>query len=141
MRVQWVDHLNLRVPEDRVDEFVAVYRDAFGFECEHLDSYCAGDKPFFFVRLGPDTILHVSPTDEFVRPDGSNFYHVAVAVDESQEAIRSRVRDSAAEIVQETVRLGARGESPSIYVEDPFGYVVEFKPASDALEDTSSPSR
>lgn len=127
MRVQRVDHLNLRIPDDRVDEFLALYRDAFGFECEHLDAYRSGEQPFFFVRLSSDTIFHVSPIDDFERPSGRNFHHVAVGVDESQDSIRARVRDSAAEIINESTRLGARGESPSIYVEDPFGYVIEFK--------------
>ena len=127
MDVYHVDHLNLRIPERRVDEFVSFYRDALGFELEHLDDYRAGEKGFFYLRLTEKSVVHVSPTDSFSPPDRDGFNHVALFVEESQETVRERLRDSGAEVVEEVEsRLGATGAYPSTYFEDPFGYLVEL---------------
>ncbi|UPV73606.1 VOC family protein [Halorussus limi] len=128
MNVNWVDHLNLRIPEDGVDEFVALYRDALGFDTEHLDEYRAGETGFFYLRLTDESVFHVSPTDSFTPPDGDAFNHVALFVDEPRSTVRERLQESDAEIVEDVdSRLGATGRYPSVYFEDPFGYLVELK--------------
>ncbi|MFC4543430.1 VOC family protein [Halosolutus amylolyticus] len=127
MDPNWIDHLNLRIPADSVDEFVSLYRDALGFEFEHLPAYRDGEQGFFFVRLTEETVWHVSPTESFSRPSREAVNHVAVFVDEPRSVVRDRLEDSAAEIVEEATRLGATGRYPSIYFEDPFGYLVEIK--------------
>ena len=128
MNAEWVDHLNLRIPADRVDEFVELYRDNLGFDLEHLDAYRNDEKPFFYLRLTETSVFHVSPREEsFDGPSGENFNHVAIFVDEPRSAVRKRLEDSDAEIREEATRLGATGEYPSVYAEDPFGYVIEFK--------------
>ncbi len=127
MNAEWVDHLNLRIPEDRIEEFVALYRDSLGFDIEHLDAYRAGDQGFFFLRLNDESVVHVSPTDSFSPPDGDGFDHVAIFVDEPRGAVREHLEESDAEIVDEATRLGGAGRYPSIYFEDPFGYLVELK--------------
>lgn len=49
-------------------------------------------------------------------------------VDEPREAVRERLDESAASIVDIVdERLGATGAFPSVYFEDPFGYLVELK--------------
>lgn len=131
MDVRRVDHVNLRIPRDRVDEFASLYRDHLGFDLEHLADFRDGDRDFFFLRLNEGTVVHVSPTDAFSPPDGDGYGHLALFVEESQATIRERLRESAAEIVADVDgRLGATGTGPSIYAEDPFGYVVEFKSPS-----------
>lgn len=128
MNAKWVDHLNIRIPADRVDEFVALYRDALSFEIDHLDDYRAGEKGFFYLRLTENSVFHVDPTDSFTEPDNEAFNHVAVYVDEPREVVRDRLERTNAEIVDVVDgRLGATGSFPSIYFEDPFGYLVELK--------------
>lgn len=131
MNAEWVDHVNLRIPTDGVETFVALYRDDLGFECEHLGAYRAGERPFFFLRLGERSVIHVSPSESFTRPTRENVNHVALFVDEPRAAVRKRVEESEAEIIEEAERLGATGTHPSLYVEDPFGYVIEFKSRSE----------
>ena len=121
-----IDHLNLRIPADRVDEFVSLYRDSLGFEFEHLNAYRSGDRGFFYVRLADDTVIHVSPTDSFSPPDGDGFNHVAIFVAEPRAVVRERLEDAGVEIVEEATRLGADGRRPSISFEDPFGYPIEI---------------
>lgn len=128
MNAEWIDHLNIRVPADRIDEFVALYGDSLGFEIEHLEDYRAGETGFFYLRLAENSVFHVSPTDSFTEPDNQAFNHVALFVDEPRETVRERLAASDAEIVDVVdERLGATGAFPSIYFEDPFGYLVEIK--------------
>lgn len=128
MNARWIDHLNLRIPADRVDEFVAFYRDQLGFDLEHLDAYRDGEQGFFYLRLTEESVWHVSPTEAFSPPDGDAFNHVAVFVEEPRSAVRERIEASDAEIVDVVDgRLGATGRYPSVYFEDPFGYLIELK--------------
>lgn len=128
MNAKWVDHLNIRIPAERIEEFVALYRDALGFKVEHLDDYRAGETGFFYLRLTENSVLHVAPTESFTEPDNEAFNHVALYVEEPRETVRERLEASDAEIVEVVdERLGATGAFPSIYFEDPFGYVVELK--------------
>lgn len=130
LNVRWIDHLNMRIPEERVDEFVALYRDSLGLDLEHLEAYRRGEKSFFFLRLTEHSIIHVAPTDSFVPPSHDAFNHVAFFVEETHAVVQERLEESGAEIV-DTVdrRLSATGEFPSVYFEDPFGYIIELKSA------------
>lgn len=128
MNVQWVDHLNLRIPEDRVGEFVSLYGDALGLDLEHLEAYRNGERDFFYLRLTEQSVVHVAPVESFSEPANEAFNHVALFVDEPRTAVRECLDASDAEILHLVDRrLGATGEYPSIYFEDPFGYIVELK--------------
>jgi catechol 2,3-dioxygenase-like lactoylglutathione lyase family enzyme len=130
MNAEAIDHVNLRVPESGVEEFVAFYRDHMGFDLEHYDAYQSGDRGFFYVRLGESCIVHVSPRESVPEPTGENFNHFAVLVDEPLSDVKARLDDAAVEIETEAVREGAVGELPCVYVTDPAGYTVEFKSRS-----------
>ena len=130
MNAEAIDHVNVRVPESGVEEFVAFYRDHMGFDLEYYDAYQSGERGFFYVRLGESCILHVSPRESVPEPTGENFNHFAVLVDEPLSAVTDRLDDAGVEIQTEAVREGAVGELPCVYVEDPAGYTVEFKSRS-----------
>jgi catechol 2,3-dioxygenase-like lactoylglutathione lyase family enzyme len=125
-----LDHVNLAVPADRVDDAVAFYRDTLGFELEDLDAYRAGDRPIFSIRLSETSLIHVSPSENFEPPAETNFDHVAIVVEESIEAIERELTAAGIEIEREARDLkGATGTAPAVYVRDPFGYRVEIKTA------------
>ncbi|KPN31891.1 hypothetical protein SY89_02648 [Halolamina pelagica] len=65
MEPSHLDHANLTIPADRVDDAVAFYRDALGFDLEDLDAYRAGDRPIFSIRLSATSLIHVRPSEEF----------------------------------------------------------------------------
>jgi catechol 2,3-dioxygenase-like lactoylglutathione lyase family enzyme len=134
MDASHIDHVNLRIPADGVDRAVAFYRDALGFGVEGLERYEAGEKSFFDVRLTPEAVLHLRPTDAFDPPTGESYDHVAVVVDHPIDGIRDRLREAGVPIERELTPLGATGEAPAAYVEDPFGYTVELKSASPETE-------
>ena len=128
MNVRSIDHLNLHIPVDGVDAARRFYVDGLGFELDNVDRFEAGEKPFFDVRLAPDHVLHLRPSEAFTEPDGTNYDHVALAVDESIEEVKGRLADAGIEIEAELDGpLGATGEADAVYVRDPFGYRVELK--------------
>ena len=132
MNVHSIDHVNLRIPEDGVDDALDFYRDRLGFGVEGLERHRDGDLPFFDVRLAPAHVIHLWPTDEFEPPSGNNYNHVALVVESDIEAVKERL--SAAEIPVESELdspLGATGRAPAVYVRDPFGYQIELKEPAD----------
>jgi catechol 2,3-dioxygenase-like lactoylglutathione lyase family enzyme len=130
MEPSHLDHANLTIPADRVDDAVAFYRDALGFDLEDLDAYRAGDRPIFSIRLSATSLIHVSPSEEFEPPTGTNFDHLAVVVEESIDAIERELTEANIEIERAARDLkGATGTAPAVYVRDPFGYRVEIKTA------------
>lgn len=121
-----IDHVNIRIPEDGVDEAVAFYRDVLGFEPERLGNYREGERTSFAFRISDTALLHVRPIDGFERPDGTNFDHFCVVVDDLG-ATRERLAEADVEIEREGEPWGATGRAEAIYVEDPFGYRIELK--------------
>lgn len=129
MDVRAIDHVNFLIPEDRVDEALAFYRDALGFGVEDLEAYREGDRPLFSFRLGESCVIHVSPTDEFEAPSEQNFRHVCLVVEATREEVKAKLDEAGYEVRRESNPLGATGRNPAVYVEDPFGYVLELKQA------------
>lgn len=124
---QAIDHVNLLVPPDGRETAIGFYRDVLGFEVENLDKYESGTKPFFSIRIGPQSVIHVRPTDEFERPDGTSMDHFAICLDRSIDAIREALVEGDVAVLREGEPLGATGTAPAVYVNDPFGYTVELK--------------
>lgn len=131
MKARAIDHVNLRIPDDRIDDALTFYRDALGFETENLDAYREGDRPLFTFRLGETCIIHITPTDTFEVPSGNNFNHVAIVVTASIDAVRDVLADHGIEVERDGTPLGATGKNPAVYVRDPFGYLLELKEAAD----------
>lgn len=124
-----VDHVNIQVPENRVDEAVSFYRDALGFEPEDLEAYREGNRPLFSFRISKTCVIHVRPIPdvEFEPPTDNNYDHFALLLDESIETIRATLEDADIEIQRSSTPLGATGRNPAVWVSDPFGYVIELK--------------
>ncbi|MFD1569239.1 VOC family protein [Halorubrum laminariae] len=127
MIARHIDHVNLRIPAEGVDEAREFYGDALGFGIEDA-LYAAGEKPFFDVRISETGVIHLWPTASFEPPTATNYDHVAVVVEEPIDAIESEL-DAAGVDVEKILDspLGATGEAGAVYVRDPFGYRVELK--------------
>ena len=128
MDVRTIDHVNLRISADGLADARAFYADGLGFELEGVDRFEAGEKPFFDVRLAPEHVIHLWPTDEFDPPTATNYDHVALVVEADVETTTAALADAGIE-VERTLDgpLGATGEAGAVYVRDPFGYRVELK--------------
>ena len=127
-----IDHLNLRVPADGTEAATDFYQDRLGFAIEGMDRYEADEKPLFDVRLAPEHVLHLWPTDEFEPPSGNGFNHVALLIDDEVAAIERQLDEAGVTIEnRHDSPLGATGRAPAVYVENPFGYQVELKTTID----------
>ncbi|PSQ04583.1 lactoylglutathione lyase [Halobacteriales archaeon QS_6_71_20] len=128
MDVRTIDHVNLRIPADGLADAREFYADGLGFELEGVDRFEAGEKPFFDVRLAPEHVIHLWPTDEFDPPTATNYDHIALVVEADVETTTAALADAGIE-VEKTLDgpLGATGEAGAVYVRDPFGYRVELK--------------
>lgn len=130
MEARSIDHVNLRIPEDGQPAAVEFYGDRLGFGIEGVARWRAGEKSFFDVRLAPEHVVHLWPTPAFDPPTGTNYDHLAVVVEDDIETVRSHLAAADVPLYDElSSPLGATGEAPAVYVEDPFGYVVELKTA------------
>ncbi|ESP89598.1 VOC family protein [Candidatus Halobonum tyrrellensis] len=128
MNVRSIDHLNLAIPDDGIEAARRFYVDGLGLSLDNVDRFESGDKPFFDVRLSSEHVLHLRPTDGFVEPDGTDYHHVALVVEEDIETVRARLAEAGIDIERELDGpLGATGEADAVYVRDPFGYRVELK--------------
>jgi catechol 2,3-dioxygenase-like lactoylglutathione lyase family enzyme len=127
MNAAHLDHVNLRIPESRVDDAVNFYRETLGFRLEDLDAYQAGDRPIFSVRLSATSIIHLSPSESFEPPEARNFDHVAIVVDETIDELKAELGDAGVDIERESTPKGATGTAPAVYIQDPFGYRLEIK--------------
>ncbi|MFB6135534.1 MAG: VOC family protein [Halobacteriaceae archaeon] len=132
MRATAIDHVNLRFPDDRLDEVVDFYVDTLGFESGFDDPHAAvaDDPGLFSLDLDGDAEggprLFVNPSAEF-DPESANYRHVAVRVPQSPADLRAFLEDAGVEVDHEAERERAGvGEYTSYYVVDPFGYTVEL---------------
>ena len=122
-----IDHVHLRIPDDEIRHAIEFYQSTLGFDLEGFDAYEDGESPLFDVRLTPETIIHLKPTDDFVPPERQNFDHVAIVVDENITDLKQELEDAGVIIEREGTPDGATGTAPAIYVRDPFGYLLELK--------------
>lgn len=127
MNASHIDHVNIQIPPDRVDEAVEFYRDDLGFELEEFAAYQAGDRPLFSVRLGETCLIHIRPIEAFQEPTDQNYDHFAIVVQDSIKEVKKRLAAAGIEVQRESTPLGATGRAPAVYIQDPFGYTLEIK--------------
>jgi catechol 2,3-dioxygenase-like lactoylglutathione lyase family enzyme len=127
MRADGIDHVNLVIPEDGIDEAVAFYDDLLGFETENLETWRAGETAIFSFRLTPESIIHISPREDFHPPTRDNYWHLAIRVAADLDDVVATLEAAGYDPEEKGELLGATGEARAIYVADPFGYTVELK--------------
>ncbi|MFW6458358.1 MAG: VOC family protein [Halodesulfurarchaeum sp.] len=120
-----IDHANLRIPPDSIDEALDFYVGKLGFEAEGLSAFEQGELPFVAIRLTDRSTIHLWPETDFEPPGERNFDHLAIHLEDSEQTIRETL--SGANIVDQREVLGASGWAQSFYVRDPFGYLLELK--------------
>lgn len=127
MRAEVIDHVNLRIPRDGVDDAVWFYRDLLGFAAENLEGYRTGANTLFSFRPAQGCKINIRPVAQF-EPPGVNFDHFAVIVDSSSEELRAVLAKAGVEITRERDRSHLAGAAVAVYIEDPFGYILELRP-------------
>ncbi|HIJ12601.1 MAG TPA: VOC family protein [Halobacteriales archaeon] len=131
MNIIAIDHVNIQIPKSGVEDALEFYSNILGFKAEQIDEYKKGVRTLFTFRLGENAVLHIRPIDDFSPPDKSNYDHFALIVDMPISEVKSKLSDANMSIMREGNPLGARGRAPAIYLQDPFGYIIEIKEKSD----------
>jgi catechol 2,3-dioxygenase-like lactoylglutathione lyase family enzyme len=126
IRVRSLDHLVLRVRD--LDASLRFYRDVLGLAAENEAEYRQGTRPFVSLRVG-DQLLDLVPDPTYDAAGVGGFLHFCVTVDGSLQPVVARLRELGVPLLHDepVTRGGARGEGPSIYAQDPDGYMVELK--------------
>lgn len=122
-----IDHINIRIPDNGVEEALRFYRDALGFETMKLEEYRNDERTSFFINISDQALINIRPKKSFSKPSGKNFDHFCITLDEGPEDIKEVLERNGIEIVRESTPLGADGRAPAFYVKDPFGYKLELK--------------
>ena len=128
-KVAGIDHIVLRVAE--LDRVLAFYRDMLGCNVEREQPEIGLTQ----LRAGAALIDLVTVDGALGRiggaapgAEGRNLDHVALALEPYDEpALRDHLAAHGVAILDSGPRYGAGGFSPSIYVADPEGNVVELK--------------
>lgn len=122
-----IDHVVLRVRD--LEAMLAFYRDTLGCAVER-----ALDVGLVQLRAGASLIDLVPVESELGRKGGGppgearNMDHFCIQVEPFDEAaIRETLARGGYEAGPVEARYGARGDGPSLYVEDPEGNTVELK--------------
>ncbi|MFB6167190.1 MAG: VOC family protein [Candidatus Nanohaloarchaea archaeon] len=130
METAGIDHVNIRIPEDGVDEALEFYRGVLGMEPEKLDLYREGERTSFAFRISRGSLLHVRPVEDFETPEDHSFDHFCILFEGGIEDLKEALEEGGVGIEREGTPWGAEGRGPAVYVRDPFGYLVELKKAT-----------
>lgn len=123
----FIDHINIRIPEKEVEKALNFYTDVLGLEPWKLEAYRNDERTSFFFRIGEEGLLNIRPVENFERPEGSNLDHFCIVMETDISKLRKSLEDKGFKVLREGKPLGTQGRAPAVYVEDPFGYVLELK--------------
>lgn len=68
--MSFIDHINLRIPEEKIEEALKFYRDLIGLETWKLEEHREGQRTLFFFRIGENALINIRPKEDFKRPSG-----------------------------------------------------------------------
>jgi catechol 2,3-dioxygenase-like lactoylglutathione lyase family enzyme len=122
-----IDHVNIRIPEDGVEEAVNFYGEVLGFEPMKLEEFQNDERTSFFFRISEEAVINIRPKKEFEEPSGKSFDHFCIILDEEIAEVKETLEENSIEILREGNPLGAKGRGPGVYIRDPFGYKIELK--------------
>lgn len=127
MKGSGIDHVNIRIPEDGVDDAVNFYGEVLGFEPMKLEEFQNDERTSFFFRISEDAVINIRLEENFEEPSDRNFDHFCITLDEKIDNVKETLEENSVEILREGNPLGAKGRGPGVYIRDPFGYKIELK--------------
>lgn len=128
MKVKRIDHINIRIPLEGINDALNFYKEVLGLETKKLEAYKRGERTSFFMKAGPTSMINIRPKEGFEQPNDTNFDHFCL-VTEDYEKTKEKIKESDVEIIRKSNPTGSKGRNPSIYIRDPFNYKIEIKKA------------
>jgi len=127
MNPEKIDHINLKIPKNGVEDALSFYSDFLDLQPFKLDKFRRDERTSFFLKLPSGQMLNIRPSSDFQRPDEKNLDHFCILIDEDSEKIREDAEKQGYKVVGTGNPLGSEGRNPAVYLEDPFGYEIELK--------------
>ena len=112
MKPSVVDHIGVAV--ESIDEALKFWQDTLGIECTGVEEVEEQKVKTAFLPL-KDTEIELlegtsedSPVSKFIAKKGEGMHHVAVRVDDIEEALKE-MKEKGVRLIDETPRYGAGG--------------------------------
>jgi len=112
MKVEKIDHIGIAV--ESIDSWIGFYRDLLGLEHAGSDVVAEQKVRIAFLTIGESRIELLEPTSPespiagFLEKRGAGLHHIALRVDNIEEAL-ARHKESGARLIDESPRIGAHG--------------------------------
>jgi len=127
--ISHIDHVVIRVKD--VPTMVTFYRDVLGCAEERMKD----DMGLYQMRAGSALIDLVDAAGKLGKMGGTapgkdarNMDHFCVRLRPfDEEAVRAHLKAHGVKALDTTMRYGADGTGPSIYIQDPEGNTIELK--------------
>ncbi|TFF94691.1 methylmalonyl-CoA epimerase [Candidatus Thorarchaeota archaeon] len=112
MAIQKIDHIGIAVKS--IDQWIGYYRDVLGLEYTGSEEVTEQKVKVAFLTIGESRIELLEPTSEdspiskFLEKRGGGIHHIAVAVDDIEEALAAH-KEAGARLIDNEARTGAHG--------------------------------
>ncbi|MDH4213360.1 MAG: methylmalonyl-CoA epimerase [Candidatus Thorarchaeota archaeon] len=112
MKVEKIDHIGIAV--ESIDDWIGFYRDILGLDYTGSEEVAEQKVRVAFLTIGESRIELLEPTSPdspiagFLEKRGGGMHHIALKVDDIEEAL-IRHKKSGARLIDETPRIGAHG--------------------------------
>jgi methylmalonyl-CoA/ethylmalonyl-CoA epimerase len=112
MKVEKIDHIGIAV--ERIENWIGFYRDILGLEYNGSEEVASQKVRVAFLTIGESRIELLEPTSPdspiagFLEKRGGGLHHIALKVDDIEEAL-ARHKEAGARLIDETPRTGAHG--------------------------------
>jgi methylmalonyl-CoA/ethylmalonyl-CoA epimerase len=112
MKVEKIDHIGIAV--ERIENWIGFYRDILGLGYNGSEEVAAQKVRVAFLTIGESRIELLEPTSPdspiagFLEKRGGGLHHIALKVDDIEEAL-ARHKEAGAQLIDETPRTGAHG--------------------------------
>jgi len=112
MTVKKIDHIGIAV--ESIDEWLNYYRDVFGLEYMGSEEVVEQKVRVAFFKIGESKFELLEPTAKdspiagFLEKRGGGIHHIAVLVDDINEALANHHK-AGAKLIDNEARIGAHG--------------------------------
>jgi methylmalonyl-CoA/ethylmalonyl-CoA epimerase len=112
MKVEKIDHIGIAV--NSIDDWIGFYREILGLDYTGSEEISEQKVRVAFLVIGESRIELLEPTSPdspiagFLEKRGGGMHHIALKVDDIEEAL-ARHKEAGARLIDETPRVGAHG--------------------------------
>ena len=125
-----IDHIAVAVHS--MDEALATFRELYGVTPERTEEIASDKITEAMLRVGDTYLQLLEPTDpestvaKFLEKRGPGLHHIAIAVDDLEDAL-AHLKSKGAELLDETPRIGGGGHRVAfVHPKTTHGILIEL---------------